>query len=105
MRQRRWGTQCYRWSLSGAGRSPPNDPAAESGVVVHKAAPAGHRLSRRNLLRTGAITVLGAGERDPSVAVLGERRAHPLVVAPMAFQRMAHPDAEVAMARAHPTVG
>ena len=44
--------------------------------------------------------LVGVGERDPSMTVLGERRAHPLIVAPMAFQRMAHPDAEVAMARA-----
>jgi 4-hydroxymandelate oxidase len=40
-----------------------------------------------------------AGERDPSVEVLGRRWAHPVAVAPTAFQRMAHPEGEREMAR------
>lgn len=38
--------------------------------------------------------------RDLSVDLLGQRRAHPLVVAPMAFQRHAHSDGEAGMMRA-----
>lgn len=38
--------------------------------------------------------------RDPSVEVLGRRWPAPIMVAPMALQRMAHPDGEVAVARA-----
>jgi isopentenyl diphosphate isomerase/L-lactate dehydrogenase-like FMN-dependent dehydrogenase len=44
--------------------------------------------------------LVGVGRRDPSVTLLGTRRAHPLVIAPMAFQRMAHPDGEIATGRA-----
>jgi 4-hydroxymandelate oxidase len=42
----------------------------------------------------------GVAERDPSVTVLGQPRPHPLIIAPMAFQRMAHPDGEIATAQA-----
>ncbi len=38
--------------------------------------------------------------RDPSVEMLGRRWPAPIMVAPMALQRMAHPDGEVAVARA-----
>jgi 4-hydroxymandelate oxidase len=38
--------------------------------------------------------------RDTSTAVLGNRVAMPLLVAPTAFQRMAHPDGELATVRA-----
>jgi len=49
--------------------------------------------------------LVGVGSRDPSVSLLGVRRAHPLLIAPMAFQRMAHPDGELAMARAAEATG
>jgi 4-hydroxymandelate oxidase len=42
--------------------------------------------------------LVGVGTRDPSVTVLGRRRPHPLIVAPMAYQRLAHPEGEVATA-------
>jgi 4-hydroxymandelate oxidase len=42
----------------------------------------------------------GVGERALAAEVLGERLAAPMLVAPMAFQRMAHPDGELATARA-----
>jgi 4-hydroxymandelate oxidase len=38
--------------------------------------------------------------RDPGVTVLGHRWDHPIAVAPMAYQRHAHPDGERAMAEA-----
>ncbi len=41
----------------------------------------------------------GVAERDLGVQVLGRRRPHPLIVAPMAFQRLAHPEGEIEMAR------
>jgi 4-hydroxymandelate oxidase len=42
----------------------------------------------------------GVGEPDPSTVVLGDRLAFPVLVAPWAYQRMAHPDGELATARA-----
>ncbi len=44
--------------------------------------------------------LVGAGECDLGVTVLGRRRPHPVVVAPTAFQRLAHPDGEIGIARA-----
>ncbi len=44
--------------------------------------------------------LVGASDCDPSVTVLGRRRPHPVIVAPTAFQRLAHPDGELAIARA-----
>jgi 4-hydroxymandelate oxidase len=37
---------------------------------------------------------------DPSIDLLGQRLSHPILVAPTAFQRLAHPDGETATARA-----
>ncbi len=44
--------------------------------------------------------LVGAGRVDTGVEVLGRRRPHPVIVAPTAFQALAHPEAEVATARA-----
>ncbi|MGH9060427.1 MAG: alpha-hydroxy-acid oxidizing protein, partial [Acidimicrobiales bacterium] len=44
--------------------------------------------------------LVGVGTRDPSVELLGRRRPHPVVIAPTAFQRLAHPEGECATARA-----
>jgi 4-hydroxymandelate oxidase len=44
--------------------------------------------------------LVDVSRRDLSVALLGIRSPAPLVIAPMAFQRLAHPDGELAMARA-----
>jgi len=43
--------------------------------------------------------LVDVAQRDPSVTVLGRRRAHPLIVAPMAFHTLGHPEGERAMAR------
>ncbi len=40
------------------------------------------------------------GQADTAVAVLGEPMPHPIIAAPMAYQRIATPDGEIAMARA-----
>ena len=53
---------------------------------------------RRLALRPRML--VGVGQRDPGVTLLGARRAHPLVIAPMAFQALAHPDGEIATGRA-----
>jgi 4-hydroxymandelate oxidase len=44
-------------------------------------------------------------QRNLAVTVLGDDLAFPLLVAPMAFQRLAHPDGEIAMARAAESTG
>lgn len=44
--------------------------------------------------------LVGVGERDTSVTLLGRTRPHPVLVAPMAYQRGAHADAELGTARA-----
>ncbi len=43
--------------------------------------------------------------RDTSVRLLGTKHATPMLVAPMAMQRLAHPDGELAMARAAAGLG
>jgi 4-hydroxymandelate oxidase len=42
---------------------------------------------------------------DPGLELLGERLAFPVLVAPMAVQRLAHPDGELATARAAAALG
>jgi 4-hydroxymandelate oxidase len=49
--------------------------------------------------------LVGVADRDTSVTVLGRRRAHPFFVAPMAYQRGAHEDAEIGTARAAARTG
>jgi len=49
--------------------------------------------------------LVAAGQCDPAVQVLGARRPHPLIVAPTAFQRLVHPDGEIATARAAAATG
>lgn len=49
--------------------------------------------------------LIGVGERDPGVTLLGRPRPHPVIVAPMAFQRLFHPDGELATARAAAATG
>lgn len=47
----------------------------------------------------------GAGSPDPSVEVLGTRLAFPVLIAPWAYQRLAHPDGEMATVRAGASAG
>lgn len=47
----------------------------------------------------------GAGEPDTSTSVLGALVALPVIVAPWAYQRLAHPDGELATARAAAAAG
>jgi isopentenyl diphosphate isomerase/L-lactate dehydrogenase-like FMN-dependent dehydrogenase len=49
--------------------------------------------------------LVGVSERSASVTLLGRSRPHPLLIAPMAHQRMAHPEGEIATARAAASTG
>jgi 4-hydroxymandelate oxidase len=49
--------------------------------------------------------LVGVGRRDVAVTLLGRKRPHPLIVAPMAFQRLIHDEGEVATARAAEATG
>lgn len=49
--------------------------------------------------------LVDVGRRDSSVTLLGRRRPHPFLVAPMAYQRGAHPDGEIGTARAAAATG
>src|ERR1051325_250570 len=49
--------------------------------------------------------LVDVSKRDPSTTVLGQTVSMPILVAPTAFQRMAHPDGEVATARAATQAG
>ena len=47
----------------------------------------------------------GVDKRDTGVEVLGRKHPHPLLVAPTGFQRLTHPDAEIACARGAAATG
>ena len=49
--------------------------------------------------------LVGAGTPDLTVELLGRRRRHPVLIAPMAFHRLAHPEGEIATARAAQATG
>jgi 4-hydroxymandelate oxidase len=58
---------------------------------------------RRLALRPRML--VGAGRCDLTVELLGVPRPHPVLAAPTAFQRLAHPDGEVGIARAAAATG
>src|SRR5581483_2739344 len=58
-----------------------------------------------NVAAWGRLAILprvlvGVEHRDAGVTLLGRRRPHPLVIAPMGLHGLAHPDGETATARA-----
>jgi 4-hydroxymandelate oxidase len=61
------------------------------------------RAWRRLAIRPRVL--VGVGEIDRSVTVLGRPRPNPLIVAPMAYQGLAHPDAEIGTAKAAAATG
>jgi len=61
------------------------------------------RAFDRWLLRPRVLR--GVGTADPSTTILGSRIAMPVLVAPWAFQRRAHPDGELATVRATARAG
>jgi 4-hydroxymandelate oxidase len=56
-------------------------------------------------IRLRPRVLVPVGTRDHSVTMFGRRLATPIVVAPMAFQKLAHPDGELATARACAATG
>ena len=61
------------------------------------------RAFERWVIRPRMLT--GASPPDPSTELLGSRLAMPILIAPWAYQRMAHPDGELATARAAERAG
>lgn len=51
-------------------------------------------------IRLAPRMLVDVSKRDLSVTVLGQKISMPILIAPTAFQRMAHPDGELATARA-----
>jgi len=49
--------------------------------------------------------LVDVAHRDPAVTLLGRPRPHPLIIAPMAYHRLAHEEAEPATARAAAATG
>jgi len=49
--------------------------------------------------------LVGVEHRDPGVTILGRPRPHPLIIAPMAYQGLAHAEAEAGTARAAAATG
>ena len=74
----------------------------DPGALAYFAGGAGDEITMRDNLAAWqrlAIrprTLVGVGQRDPAVTLLGRRRPHPLIVAPTAYQRLAHVDGELA---------
>ncbi len=76
-----------------------------AGALAYYAGGAGDELTlcdnaaawQRLAIRPRAL--VGVRERDPSVTVLGRPRPHPLLIAPMAFHALGHPDGELETAR------
>jgi 4-hydroxymandelate oxidase len=82
------------------------EQALDAGAWAYYAGGAGDEITlRENVAAWSRLAIrprvlVGVGERDPSVTLLGKRRPHPLLIAPTAHQRLAHPDGELATARA-----
>jgi 4-hydroxymandelate oxidase len=74
------------------------------GAYDYFAGGAGDEITLRNNATSWVLpeflprVLVDVAERDTSVTVLGQRWHHPVAVAPMAYQRHAHPDGERAMA-------
>jgi isopentenyl diphosphate isomerase/L-lactate dehydrogenase-like FMN-dependent dehydrogenase len=83
----------------------------DPGALGYFAGGAGDEITMRdNVAAWGRLAIrprmlVGVGQRDSSVSVLGRVRPHPLIIAPMAFQVMAHPEGEIATARAAAATG
>jgi 4-hydroxymandelate oxidase len=78
------------------------DPAAGAyyaGGAGDEITLADHAAAWRRLAIVPRV-LAGVDQRDSGVTLLGRRRSHPLVIAPMGLHRLAHPDGENASARA-----
>lgn len=83
----------------------------DAGALGYFAGGAGDEITLRdNVAAWARITIrprvlVGTGTRELGVAVLGRPRPHPLIIAPMAFQRLVHAEGEIATARAAEATG
>jgi len=83
----------------------------DPGVFGYFAGGAGDELTLRDNVEAFSRwqlrprVLVDVGEVTTATTVLGREASMPLLVAPTAFQRLAHPDAEVATARAAAQVG
>ena len=83
----------------------------DPGALAYVSGGAGDELTMREnaaawqRLAIRPRVLVGVGQRDPGTTLLGKRRPHPLIIAPMAFQRFAHRDGELASARAAAKTG
>ncbi|MGW5491348.1 alpha-hydroxy acid oxidase [Streptomyces olivaceoviridis] len=103
--------------MTGPHAGPPHDPAESAREKLRPehydyfAGGAGEeRALRENEDAFGRLALLprvlrGGADRDTRVSVLGRRWPAPLFVAPTAFHRLAHPDGELATARAAAATG
>jgi len=53
-----------------------------------------------NRIKLRPRMLVGVADRDTSVTVVGQKLSHPIMIAPMAFMKLAHEDGELAMIRA-----
>ena len=87
------------------------EEALDRGALAYYAGGATDEVTMRDNVaawqRIGIVprVLVGAEERDPRVTFLGRRRPHPLILAPTASQRLAHPDGELAAGRAAAATG
>src|SRR6516225_6760955 len=78
----------------------------ERGAYEYIAGGAGDEITLRdNLAAWQRVAIaprmlIGVGDVNTCVRVLGRDLPHPLIIAPTAFQLLAHPEAEIAMAQA-----
>ena len=83
----------------------------QPGALAYLDGGAGDEVTLRdNVAAWGRLAIrprqlVPVGHRDTAVTVLGNVRPHPLIVAPMAFQRLAHPAGEAGTARAAAATG
>jgi 4-hydroxymandelate oxidase len=82
-----------------------------SGALAYYAGGAGDEITLRDnvaawqRLAIRPRVLVGVGRRELGVTLLGRDRPHPLIVAPMAFQRLLHDEGDVAAARAAQATG
>jgi 4-hydroxymandelate oxidase len=85
--------------------------ALSAGALSYYAGGAGDEITLRDnvaawqRLAIRPRVLVGVGRRELGITLLGRERPHPLIVAPMAFQRLVHDEGEVATARAAEATG
>jgi 4-hydroxymandelate oxidase len=78
----------------------------DPGALAYFAGGAGDEISLRDneaawqRLAIRPRMLVGVADCDPAVTLLGRPRAHPLIIAPTAYHRLAHVDGEIATAQA-----